>query len=103
MRFIMRRSWYLIAVTLALMFLATCALVALPPPTVTFNLTGVGSGANLAGVYTSPYTGNVNGGSSMSVICDDFADDSYVPETWTAYQSSLSSVVSGSLGTPDPY
>jgi hypothetical protein len=103
MRFIMRRSWYLIAVTLALMFLATGPLAALPPPTVTFNLTGVGTGANLGGVYTSPYTGNINGGSSMSVICDDFADDSYVPETWTAYQSSLSSVISGTYGTPDPY
>jgi hypothetical protein len=99
----MQRSWYLIVVALALMVLATGPLAAAPPPTVTFNLTGVGSGANLGGVYTSPYAGNINGGSTMSVICDDFADDSYVPETWTAYQSSLSSIVSGASGTPDPY
>ena len=45
MRYIMQRSWYLVVVALALMFLATGPLAALPPPTVTFNLTGVGSGA----------------------------------------------------------
>jgi hypothetical protein len=100
MRYTMQRSWYLIVVALALMLLATGPLAA-APPTVTFNLTGVGSGANLGGVYTSPYAGNINGGSTMSVICDDFADDSYVPETWTAYVTSLSSVASES--TPDTY
>jgi len=99
MRYTTQRSWYLIVVALALMLLATGPLAAAPPPTVTFNLTGVGSGANLAGVYTSPYTGNINGGSSMGVICDDFADDSYVPETWTAYVTSLSSVAAE--GSPD--
>jgi hypothetical protein len=94
MRYTMQKSWYLVLVALALMLLATGPLAA----TVTFNLTGVGSGANLAGVYTSPYTGNINGGNSISVICDDFADDSYVPETWTAYQTAMSSLTSG---TPD--
>jgi hypothetical protein len=88
----MQKFWYLVVV-LALVLLATGPLAAMPP-TVTFNLTGVGSGANLAGVYTSPYTGNIGGGSSMNMICDDFADDSYVPETWTAYQTSASSLTS---------
>jgi hypothetical protein len=85
------------------MLLATGPLAAAAPPTVTLNLTSAGSGANLGGVYTSPYYGNINGGSTVSVICDDFADDSYVPETWTAYQSSLSSILSGTWGTPDGY
>jgi hypothetical protein len=59
--------------------------------TVTFDLTGANSG-NLAGVYTSPYTGTINGGSSIPVICDDFKDESYIPETWTAYSTKLSSL-----------
>jgi hypothetical protein len=80
------------------MFLGTGPLAALPPTT-TFNLTGVGSGANLAGVYTSPYSGTVSPGTpTIPVICDDFADDSYVPEQWTANVTSLSSLTPG---TPD--
>lgn len=71
---------------------------------VTFNLTNVNSAtdppANLGGEYTSPYTGNINGGPSISVICDDFAATSYIPESWSAYHSSLSSI---SSGTPDSY
>jgi hypothetical protein len=86
----MQKSWYLVG---AAMLLATCPLLA-SPPTVTFNLTGVGSGANLGGVYTSPYSGNINGASTIPVICDDFADDSYVPESWTAYVTQLSSILS---------
>jgi hypothetical protein len=70
------------------------------PLTATFNLNSAGSGANLAGVYTSPYTGTINGGPTIAVICDDFADESYVPENWTAYVTPLSSLTSGS---PDTY
>ncbi len=89
----MKKSWRLAG---AAMFLAACPLFA-APQTVTFNLTSIGSGANLGGVYTSPYAGNINGvGGTIPVICDDFADDSYVPETWTAYVNSLSSILSGS-------
>lgn len=89
----MKKSWYLTGAVILL--LAACPLIA-APPTVTFNLTGVGSGANLGGVYTSPYGGNINGGTTIPVICDDFADDSYVPETWTAYVNTLSDVLGGS-------
>ena len=91
MNLIMKKPWCLIV---AAMFLAACPLFA-APPTVTFNLTSIGSGANLGGVYTSPYAGNINGGPTVPVICDDFADDSYVPETWTAYMTSLSSILAG--------
>jgi hypothetical protein len=61
------------------------------PPSVTFDLTGV-NGASLAGVYTSPYYGNVTGGATLPVVCDDFSDDSYLPEEFTAYITSLSNV-----------
>jgi hypothetical protein len=63
--------------------------------TATFLLNSAGSGSNLGGVYTSPYTGEINGGTTIPVICDDFADDSYVPEQWAAYVTALSSVISG--------
>jgi hypothetical protein len=100
MRYIVQKSCYVAVVAVSLMFLATGPLAAAPPPTTTFNLSSAGSGANLAGVYTSPYAGNLNGGPTIPVICDDFADDSYVPETWTAYVTSLSSLTSG---TADGY
>jgi len=99
MRHTMQKSWYMVVAALALMLLATGPLAALPPSTATFALNSAGSGANLAGVYTSPYTGTINGGSTINVICDDFADDSYVPESWTAYVTSLSSLTSGTADT----
>jgi len=50
--------------------------------TATLNLTGV-SGGTLGGVFTSPYIATVDGVSNVYVICDDFADDTYVNEQWT--------------------
>jgi len=95
----MQKSWYLIVAALSLVLLAPSPMAA-QPPTTTFDLTGVGSGTVLAGVYTSPYSGNIDGGSTIPVICDDFADESYVPESWTAYVTQASSLTSG---TPDSY
>jgi len=88
------RHWFVVVAGVALVLSATSPLVA-QPPTATINLTGVNpSGASLAGVYTSPYEGTVNGGSTIPIICDDFADDSFVPEQWSAYVTSLSSLTS---------
>lgn len=81
------------------MVLGLGALAQAQPPTVTLNLTGV-SGGVLGGVYTSPYEGNINGGATIPIICDDFADESYLPETWTAYDTNLSSL---SPSTTDSY
>jgi|ERR1700733_5345188 hypothetical protein len=63
----------------------------------TMDLTGVGNGSNADGVYVSPYQGSIwagayNGGNAPTttplysgyVICDDFADDSYVGDVWDA-------------------
>jgi hypothetical protein len=74
----------------ALVLLATCAAAA-PPPEVTFNLTGV-SGDYYGNVYTSPYYGDINGGTTIPVICDDFEDESFLPETWYAYDTNLSTL-----------
>ncbi len=48
----------------------------------------------LDGVYVGPYTGTING-NTVQIICDDFADDTYVNESWEAVLShydTLSSV-----------
>ncbi len=36
------------------------------------------------GVYVDPYVATVGGVTGVPVICDDFADDTYLNETWTA-------------------
>jgi len=98
----MQKSRLLLLAITALLVLTSNALVA-QPPTTNFLLNGVGSGQVLAGVYTSPYSGQINGGATTSVICDDFADDSFVPEQWTTYVTSMSDLTLGTWGTPDPY
>jgi len=65
--------------------------------TATMDLTGVNNGANMGGVYTSPYFATITTGKtsiSTAVICDDFSDDSYIGETWTADVTSLASLTS---------
>jgi PEP-CTERM motif-containing protein len=56
------------------------------------TLTGVGAGNVLDGVYTSPYTGTVGGVADTPIICDDFADDSYIGESWSATVSTVASL-----------
>lgn len=55
----------------------------------TFDMTGVGSGNYTADVYIGPYQATVNGVANTQVICDDFADETYVPEDWNASVSSV--------------
>jgi hypothetical protein len=54
--------------------------------TANMSLTSAGSSMGtytLDGVYVGPYTALING-VSTPVICDDYGDDSYIPEWWTA-------------------
>ena len=44
------------------------------------------------GVFTSPYTGNVNGGPNIPAICDDFLDDVNPPEYWKALATNLANL-----------
>jgi hypothetical protein len=72
-----------------------CAFSAYGAVTATMTLTGVNNGANLGGIYTSPYFGTVTTGAttiSTPIICDDFGDDSYIGETWTADATNLSTL-----------
>ncbi len=45
----------------------------------------------MAGVYVGPYTATVNG-VTTTVICDDFADETYLGESWTASSTTFSSL-----------
>lgn len=58
---------------------------------VNMQLTGVGQGNVMAGVYTSPYTGTING-VSASIICDDFTDDTFLKESWQATQLNVATL-----------
>jgi hypothetical protein len=73
----------------AVLFFAPTALA---DSTASMLLTGAGNNGALGNVDIGPYTATING-VSTSVICDDYDDDSYINETWTANVTTL-----GSLG-----
>jgi hypothetical protein len=55
----------------------------------TVKLTGVG-GNNQNGVYTVPYFLSVNGGASLTAMCDDYTHDVVIGETWSGHVYSYS-------------
>jgi hypothetical protein len=67
--------------------------------TTSMNLTGTGDNATVydggSGVYVDPYTATVGGVSNVSVICDDWSNNSYVGESWTANVTTLNSLNMG--------
>jgi len=75
--------------------LATLGLLGLAPYAVADSsdpmlLTSAGSNV-MGGIYVGAYTALVNGVSTQ-VVCDDFADDSYINESWTASVTNFSSL-----------
>ncbi len=56
-----------------------------------FQLSSAGNNIVLDGVYISPYTALING-VSTTVICDDFADEVSIGETWQATVSTVASL-----------
>lgn len=96
-----RRLW-LVTVT-SLLFL--CFAPSIFATTTTMNITSAGSsvlGTNvLDGVYVGPYTATING-ASVPVICDDYADETYIPETWTASVSTFSNLSSAKWASTYP-
>ena len=56
-----------------------------------FQLTSAGNNIVLDGVYISPYTALIDG-VPTTVICDDFADDVSVGETWQATVSTVANL-----------
>jgi hypothetical protein len=58
---------------------------------VNMTLTGAGQGNVMAGIYTSPYTGTIDG-TPTTIICDDFQDDSFFNESWQANVSTVANL-----------
>jgi len=96
-----RKQWILTAAAVIVFASASLA-----QTTTSITLTGVGDGSVVTnptyfGVYVDPYTATVGGTSNVSVICDDWSDNSYVPETWTAYVNTVAAATNGTA-TPSP-
>jgi hypothetical protein len=78
-------------------FLAVAAALLMFTPAsradVTMTLTGAGNNPAY-NVYIGPYTATING-VPAPVICDDFADDSFLNESWNASVTNLGTVPTG--------
>ncbi len=82
--------------TRLLLLTAAAALLAFAPSSkadVVMTLTGAGNNPAY-NVYIGPYTATI-GNTSTPVICDDFAADSFVGESWNASVTSLATVATG--------
>ena len=84
--------------SLVLPCLMAAALLGIAPScfgaqTASMTLTGVGVNGVLGGVYIGPYVGTIDA-VTTPLICDDFFDDSYIPESWTANVYSISDYAS---------
>jgi len=82
-----KQYWFLVAVATLLFASASFG------QTVTMTLTGV-NGANDGGVFTDPYYGTITSGagtSSGAIICDDYADESLLGQTWKAVATNVAS------------
>lgn len=56
--------------------------------TASMLLTGVGPNGAMGGVFVGPYVGTING-VSTPIVCDDYVDESYLNESWTANVTTL--------------
>jgi hypothetical protein len=54
------------------------------------------------GVYVGPYNATINGTSGQQIICDDFADETNVGESWIANVTTLSNLSGTKWGSSSP-
>jgi len=74
---------------------AVAALCIAPSALADTSITLTGAGNNpVDGIYVGPYYATVNGVKNTPVICDDFADEVYINESWGAISPS------GSIANP---
>ncbi len=92
-----RKYWILTAVAV---FLFASASFAQSTTSVVFTSSAPGNGTTFGGYYMDPYTATVGGVANTTMICDDWSDNTYLGESWTAYQINASTVGNSSLGTP---
>ncbi len=64
----------------------------------TMQLTGVGDQVTLGNVYVDPYTATIGTATNVPVICDDWSNNTYQGEQWSATVASASTV--STTGTP---
>jgi len=64
------------------------------------ELTGIGDNATVGGVYVDPYLANVGGATNTQVICDDWSNNTYLNEQWTANITTMTSTGLPSGATP---
>lgn len=84
------------------LFFIIVAVVVLGPFALADSMTLTSASSNvMAGVYVGGYTANINGISTI-VICDDFKDDSFINESWTATMNSPGSLGSTIWGVECP-
>jgi hypothetical protein len=86
-------AWKLIGA--ALLLCGSCALA-----DVNMTLTGPGTNGIIGNVYVGPYQGTING-VSTPIICDDFYDDTYLNESWTASVSTFANLSNTKFGAAD--
>jgi hypothetical protein len=70
-------------------FLFFCLVASASADTVSMTFTSAGSNI-LDNSYVGPYTGTINGVTTL-LVCDDYADNVYQGENWTANVTSLAS------------
>jgi len=69
--------------------------------TVTLTLVNVSPGYNDGSFYTYPYNFSINGSALLTpLLCDDFVDDVYIGESWTATVSNISTIVANGQMVP---
>jgi len=83
---LLRKYWSLTLISL--LFFASASLA----QTVNMTLTGVGDQANAGGVYVDPYVATVGNQTGVSVICDDWTDETSIGESWIANVNTIASV-----------
>jgi len=87
------KNWFLIVI--ALLLFASVSLA----DTTRVTLTSVGNGTVVGNVYVGPYVATLGSGStavSTYALCDDWSDNTYLNESWTATIYTLSPL----SGTP---
>lgn len=74
--------------------LCACLAPTVYADTVDLKLIGVGNGRSIGNVYLSPYTATVNGNPNpISVVCLDFAAETYLNQQWPAETHTLDNLV----------
>ena len=69
---------------------------------VTLKLENVSPGYNDGQYYVYPYNFSINGAGLASMLCDDFNDDIWIGESWTANTFDIGNVGNAGNGQMDP-